>query len=111
MLFFMLRALSGDFVNFYGPVGRIQYMGDGQFNVREKKTGIIRQVSVRRLGMVAGGSGEAILPIYDTQCMRIFSTGITPIWQVLTTILKRKDDATQLWLLFANRTPADVLLK
>jgi ferredoxin-NADP reductase len=41
---------------------------------------------VRRLGMIAGG------------------TGLTPMLQIVKRVLKRKDDTTQLSLVFANQT-------
>ena len=49
--------------------------------------------SVAALAMVAGG------------------TGITPMYQLIRAVLADPEDATQLSLLYANRTPADVLLK
>jgi cytochrome-b5 reductase len=38
-------------------------------------------------------------------------TGITPIYQVLCAILRDAKDTTEMSLLFANRTEADILLK
>ncbi|KAI6233560.1 Cytochrome-b5 reductase [Aphelenchoides fujianensis] len=79
--------------NFTGPVGRISYRGDGLFRIREKRTHVERERRFRRLGMLAGGSG------------------ITPPFQVLNAILKNPNDPTEVWLLFANNKPEDVLLK
>ena len=45
------------------------------------------------LGMVAGG------------------TGITPMYQIIRTVLSNPTDKTQLRLLYASRTPMDILLK
>lgn len=47
----------------------------------------------KSIGMVAGG------------------TGITPMLQVIDAVLANPDDVTQLSLVFANTSPADVLLK
>ncbi|XP_078174970.1 FAD/NAD(P)-binding oxidoreductase [Carex rostrata] len=47
----------------------------------------------RQIGMVAGG------------------TGITPMLQVIKTVLKNPDDITQLSLVYANVSPDDILLK
>jgi len=47
----------------------------------------------KRIGMVAGGSG------------------ITPMLQVIKEIMANKDDKTEVTLVFANQTPADILLR
>lgn len=47
----------------------------------------------REIGMIAGG------------------TGITPMFQVIQSVLADKNDNTKLSLVYANRTPEDVLLK
>lgn len=47
----------------------------------------------KRIGMIAGG------------------TGITPMLQVILEILRNPDDHTEVHLLFANKTEADILLK
>jgi len=49
--------------------------------------------SVDALGMVAGG------------------TGITPMYQLITAILADPRDVTQVRLLYASRTPADIILR
>ena len=46
-----------------------------------------------RLGMIAGG------------------TGITPLYQIIRTVLLNAGDRTRLSLLYANRTEADILLR
>ena len=46
-----------------------------------------------RLGMIAGG------------------TGITPLYQIIRTVLLNAEDRTRLSLLYANRTEADILLR
>ena len=38
-------------------------------------------------------------------------TGITPMLQIITAVLKDKEDPTQMWLLFANQTEADILMR
>lgn len=43
--------------------------------------------------------------------LRAGGTGITPMYQVLDEILKNSDDKTEVSLIYANKTPADVLLK
>lgn len=82
-----------DTLQFSGPVGRILYKQNGNFKVREKGTTVDREVHFKKLAMIAGGSG------------------ITPLWQVINAVLKDPNDRTEMWLLFANQTPKDVLMK
>ncbi|KAI6189538.1 Cytochrome-b5 reductase [Aphelenchoides bicaudatus] len=82
-----------DNLNFSGPVGRITYFGNGNFRVREKGSQEEREVKFKRLAMVAGGSG------------------LTPLFQVINAVIKDPNDHTEMWLLFANQTPDDILLK
>lgn len=77
-----------DPVTIKGPVGLHQYVGDGVF-----KDGR-REVTGRQIGMIAGG------------------TGITPMLQIMKTILENpKDGFPKLWLLYANQTENDILLR
>ena len=46
-----------------------------------------------KIGLIAGGSG------------------ITPMYQLAETILQNPEDKTKVTLLFANKTPQDILLK
>merc|ERR1711920_752839 len=50
-------------------------------------------MGVRRVGMIAGGSG------------------ITPMLQVMRHIFKTVGDTTEVYLLFANQTEEDILLR
>lgn len=81
----------GETIDVQGPKGRFEYLGKGQYQVKVGKEWKPR--SVRRIGMIAGG------------------TGITPMLQVVRAILKDKSDTTQVSLLFANQTEADILLR
>lgn len=70
-----------------GPLGHIEYTGNGNFVVDGKvKKG-------KKLAMLAGG------------------TGITPIYQVAQAVLKDPEDETEMFLVYANRTENDILLK
>ena len=83
-----LGALEiGDTIEIKGPVGHFSYLGGGRFKVRDE----LRECMC--MGMLCGG------------------TGITPAYQVIKAALKDKEDATQFYLLYANQTPADVLLR
>ncbi|CAD5230720.1 unnamed protein product [Bursaphelenchus xylophilus] len=83
----------GDTIDFRGPNGLIIYEGKGKFLVRPEKKAhpVVRKV--QNVGMIAGG------------------TGITPMLQIITDILKHEDDPTKISLLFANQTEEDILLR
>ncbi|XP_022141374.1 nitrate reductase [NADH]-like isoform X2 [Momordica charantia] len=77
----------GSVVDVKGPLGHIEYMGRGNFMVHGKPT------FAKKLAMVAGG------------------TGITPIYQVVQAILKDPEDETEMFVVYANRTEEDILLR
>ncbi|KAL8199522.1 hypothetical protein R6Q57_013090 [Mikania cordata] len=77
----------GSSVHIKGPLGHIEYMGKGSFSVHGK------QKLAKKLAMFAGG------------------TGITPIYQVMQAILKDPEDDTKMYLVYANRTEDDILLR
>ncbi|XP_063677789.1 uncharacterized protein K02A2.6-like [Bolinopsis microptera] len=79
----------GDCIDVRGPKGKINYLGNGKYEV--KKKGAVNRVLGRKIGMIAGGSG------------------ITPMLQVATEILKNPGDDSEIFLLFANQTPEDIL--
>jgi NAD(P)H-flavin reductase len=88
-----LAALSiGDAINVKGPAGPVQYLSGG-FILNQG--GAIR---VEQISMIAGG------------------TGITPIFQLLRSLLEddlssSSDEMVTFRLLFANRSENDILLK
>jgi len=87
----------GDTIDVRGPLGLLEYKGAGEFhisrkNLETKKTEVVKK-HVKRLGLIAGG------------------TGITPMLQVIRAVLKNPKDRTQLNLIFANITEADILLR
>jgi len=69
-----------------GPFGLLSYFGDGIFKILKKDK------IYKNIGMIAGG------------------TGITPIYQILQAAHKNKD-ISSFFLIFANRTTDDILLK
>ncbi|KAL8059739.1 hypothetical protein ABFX02_03G106400 [Erythranthe guttata] len=77
----------GSFIDVKGPLGHIEYTGKGNFTVHGK------QKFAKKLAMIAGG------------------TGITPIYQVMQAILKDPEDETEMYVVYANRTEDDILLK
>ncbi|CAM8942381.1 unnamed protein product [Rhodiola kirilowii] len=70
-----------------GPLGHIEYTGRGNFTVHGKPK------HAKRLTMLAGG------------------TGITPIYQIMQAILKDPEDETEMYVVYANRTEEDILLR
>ncbi|KAG6388732.1 hypothetical protein SASPL_150164 [Salvia splendens] len=77
----------GSFIDIKGPLGHIEYAGKGNFVVHGKHK------SAKKLAMIAGG------------------TGITPIYQVMQAILKDPEDSTEMYVVYANRTEDDILLR
>ncbi|PHT50057.1 Nitrate reductase [NADH] [Capsicum baccatum] len=77
----------GAFLDIKGPLGHIEYQGKGNFLIHGK------QKFAKKLAMIAGG------------------TGITPVYQVMQAILKDPEDDTEMYVVYANRTEDDILLK
>jgi len=75
----------GDTVDFRGPVGKLNYLGNGFFDIGNKKK------TYKKIGMVAGG------------------TGITPMYQIMKYALAH-NEPLEFGLLFANKSQADILL-
>lgn len=89
-----LEAMNiGDSILVRGPSGNLIYRGKGNFAIRKNKTSPFVISSYKKVGMIAGG------------------TGITPMLQLIEAVLKDPSDTTQLSLLFANQTEADILLR
>jgi len=82
----------GDSVEMKGPKGHLDYKGRGNFTISKGNKGT-NHYSMKKIGMVAGG------------------TGITPMLQVIRAILKDPEDKTEVWLIFANQTEQDILLR
>ncbi|KAI1409156.1 hypothetical protein F5Y13DRAFT_96137 [Hypoxylon sp. FL1857] len=87
----MTQALDaipvGHFVDFKGPVGKFEYLGRGLCTISG------RQRKVERFIMICGGSG------------------ITPIFQVLRTVLTDREDPTSCLVMDGNRVEQDILCK
>uniref|UniRef100_A0A8C5DC96 NADH-cytochrome b5 reductase n=1 Tax=Gouania willdenowi TaxID=441366 RepID=A0A8C5DC96_GOUWI len=82
-----------DTIDFRGPSGLLVYKGKGAFDIQaDKKSPAVRKTA-KHVGMIAGG------------------TGITPMLQIITAVMKDPQDKTVCHLLFANQTEKDILLR
>ena len=84
----LLDSLAiGDSIDMKGPLGEIVYEGRSHFAINEQpRIG-------RKLAMMGGG------------------TGITPLYAVAKAILADLDDLTQIWMLLANNSENDILMR
>ncbi|XP_072915906.1 NADH-cytochrome b5 reductase 3-like isoform X2 [Hemitrygon akajei] len=82
-----------DSIDFRGPSGLLVYKGKGQFAIRPDKKSEAKIKEVKKVGMIAGG------------------TGITPMLQLIRAIVKDPSDPTICHLLFANQSEKDILLQ
>ncbi|KAL7333663.1 hypothetical protein PS15p_202530 [Mucor circinelloides] len=76
----------GETVDFKGPVGEIQYLGDGEFNIHNKLYHGIEQI-----GMIAGG------------------TGITPMWQLIQAALQDNVKRPLISLIYCARSIDEII--
>lgn len=83
----------GDTVDFRGPNGLLVYKGRGKFAIRPDKKSEPQTKSTKHIGMLAGG------------------TGITPMLQLIRHITQDPRDDTKCYLIFANQTEDDILLR
>lgn len=82
----------GDMQEMKGPKGHLNYLGKGKFTIKEMRKPI-SQRNVKNIGMIAGG------------------TGITPMLQIISAVLRDPNDTTLLTLLFANQSEDDILVR
>ncbi|XP_076861207.1 NADH-cytochrome b5 reductase 3 [Brachyhypopomus gauderio] len=83
----------GDTIDFRGPSGLLVYKGKGVFEVRADKKSPPVIKNAKHVGMIAGG------------------TGVTPMLQIIRAIMKDPQDRTICYLLFANQSEKDILLR
>lgn len=83
-----LEALPiGHFVDFKGPIGKFEYLGNGRCTVNGTER------TIKHFVMICGGSG------------------ITPIYQVFRAIMQDKQDPTKCTVLNGNRLVEDILCR
>lgn len=77
----------GDTIDVKGPLGHVTYQGRGAMSINHKPVG------VKKFSMLCGG------------------TGITPMFQIIAAVLRDPEDTTEMFILYANRTEEDMLLR
>jgi nitrate reductase (NAD(P)H) len=77
----------GECIEVKGPMGEFVYKGKGAFTWHNKPR------NCSHISMIAGG------------------TGLTPCWQVASSVLADPDDQTKVSLLYANQSPTDILAR
>lgn len=77
----------GDLLKVKGPLGHFEYKGRGKFVVKGKER------SAKKIGLICGG------------------TGVTPAYQVMMAVSKDAEDTTEVYLLYANQTEGDILMR
>lgn len=83
-----MESLSiGDTLQVKGPLGHFEYKGRGQFVLKGK------QRFAKKIGLLCGG------------------TGLTPAYQVMMAVCKDLEDTTEVYLLYANQTENDILMR
>ncbi|UXI19236.1 hypothetical protein NH340_JMT05179 [Sarcoptes scabiei] len=90
---FLERMKIGDKINLAGPNGNLIYKGLGKFSIKEGYGSPFVNRSFKKIGMIAGG------------------TGITPMLQIIRHVFKDPKDKLSIWLLYANQTEKDILLR
>jgi len=90
---YMEKMAIGSTLDFRGPSGLLVYSGCGKFLIKKETKALPEAKKSKKVGMIAGG------------------TGITPMLQLIRAILKDPKDRTEMWLLFANQTEQDILLR
>ena len=79
-------------VEFRGPLGEIEYLGRGRFDVAHGSN--VRRIKAKHVGLIAGG------------------TGLTPMLQLITAALaEKKGRAPSYSLLLGNRSEGDILCR
>lgn len=84
---YMENMTIGDTLKFNGPLGKVQYDGNGKFLINNQER------HFTQVAFVCGG------------------TGITPAYQIMSEIAKNREDKTTVSLLYGNKTEDDILLR
>nr|ACO15006.1 NADH-cytochrome b5 reductase 2 [Caligus clemensi] len=83
----------GQTIDVRGPSGLLEYLGNSKFAIKANKSSPPSFARKQNVGLIAGG------------------TGITPMYQLITSVFRNPNDKTHLSLLYANQTEEDILLR
>ncbi|XP_061750921.1 NADH-cytochrome b5 reductase 2 [Nerophis ophidion] len=83
----------GDTMDFRGPNGLLVYHGRGRFSIQADKKSAASRLTFKHVGMICGG------------------TGITPMLQLIRRITADRSDDTKCYLIFANQSEKDILVR
>ncbi|KAK2527288.1 hypothetical protein Q9966_010379 [Columba livia] len=102
----------GDVIDFRGPNGLLVYKGAGTFLIKPQKKAEAEKKFAKHLGMIAGGTGKTSHHMESLEKRDGFmDVGITPMLQLIRHITNDPKDSTKCYLLFANQTEKDILLR
>ncbi|KAG8564516.1 hypothetical protein GDO81_016501 [Engystomops pustulosus] len=98
----------GDTIDFRGPNGLLVYKGKGKFSIRPDKKSEPQNKSTRHLAMLAGGTGKSLL----RGLRAMFTYAESPrMLQLIRHLTQDPSDDTKCYLIFANQTEEDILLR
>jgi len=80
---------EGQTMKITGIAGDLFYKGNSLFMIRNKETGVMEEKYIKRVGMIAAGSG------------------LTPMFQLIQTVADQKDD-TSLSLIYSCPGPVSI---
>ncbi|XP_040570936.1 NADH-cytochrome b5 reductase 3 isoform X1 [Lepeophtheirus salmonis] len=83
----------GETIDVRGPNGLLEYLGNSEFAIKPNKNSSPNFMHKSNVSLIAGG------------------TGITPMYQLITSVFRNENDKTRLSLLYANQTEEDILLR
>lgn len=84
---YLEKLQVGEYLDMKGPVGEFEYIANGKFYI-DGEEGL-----ARKFNMIAGG------------------TGITPVMQIASEILRHPQDPTEIMLVFGAREEGDLLMR
>ena len=96
MTMYLENLKVGDKVLMKGPTGNVDYLGGGKFSITQT---------------VAPGRREAVPHYAKTFGFIAGGSGITPCLQIIRDMIKRDGGKSDIYLLFANQTESDILLR
>jgi NAD(P)H-flavin reductase len=85
---YLSNLSEGQVVTLKGPFGNLSYSAPGQFRIKKENSDIVKKV--KKIGMIAGGSG------------------IAPMFQLIQKVLATRNDNSALSLIYCTKTIEDI---